>query len=382
MTTHFRPTRAEIDLDAIRRNVGALGEHAPGAERLAVVKANAYGHGDVPVARAVLEAGATWLGVALVEEGIRLREAGIDAPILILVDPPREAAKAIVDRGLTASVYTKDSVDALDEAAQAAGTRIAVHVCVDTGMHREGVPLADLVDFVTYTARQGGVRVGGLWSHFAVADEEDEPFTAEQAARFAHACEQVAAAGFDIPLRHLANSAGAIALPRGHLEPVHLEPVHLEMVRMGIAMYGLYPAGWMRDLIELRPAMRLVSAVGIVRKVGAGEGVSYGLTYRPAADTTIVNVPIGYGDGFTRLLSNKAEVLIGGKRRPIAGRVTMDTIMVDCGTDDISAGDEVVLIGRQGDDEITADEIAAKLGTINYEVVCNVGPRVPRVYVP
>jgi alanine racemase len=300
-----------------------------------------------------------------------LREAGIEAPILVLVDPPREAAKAIVDRRLTASVYTKDSVDALDEAAQAAGTRIDVHVCVDTGMHREGVPLPDLVDFVAYTARVGGVRIEGLWSHFAVADEEDEPFTGEQAARFAHACEQVAAAGINIPLRHLANSAGAIALPGGHLN----------MVRMGIAMYGLYPAPWMREMIALRPAMRLVSAVGIVRKVGAGEGVSYGLTYRPAADATIANVPIGYGDGFTRLLSNKAEVLIDGKRRPIAGRVTMDTIMVDCGTDDISAGDEVVLIGKQGDDEITADEIAAKLGTINYEVVCNVGPRVPRVYV-
>jgi alanine racemase len=372
MTSSFRPTRAEIDLDAIRANVAALGERAPGVERLAVVKANAYGHGDIPVAEAVLGAGATRLGVALVEEGIRLREAGIDAPILVLVDPPREAAKAIVDQRLTASVYTMDSVEALHEAAQAAGTRIDVHVCVDTGMHREGVPLPDLVDFVAHASRLAGVHVEGLWSHFAVADEEDEPFTARQAALFAEVRDRVAAAGFDIPLHHLGNSAGAIAVP----------DAHLEMVRMGIAMYGLYPARWMRDLIALRPAMRLTSAVGVVRKVKAGDGVSYGLTYRPDTDATIVTVPIGYGDGFTRLLSNKAEVLIGNKRRPIAGRVTMDTIMVDCGTDDVAAGEEVVLIGRQGGEEITADEIAAKVGTINYEIVCNIGPRVPRVYLP
>lgn len=369
----FRPTRAEIDLDAIRSNVVALGKHlAPGVERLAVVKANAYGHGDVPVARAVLEAGATRLGVALVEEGITLREAGIDAPILVLVDPPREAAKSIVAHRLTPSVYTKESVDALSEAAAAATTTVDVHVCVDTGMHREGVAADQVVDYVSYLSGRGGLRIEGLWSHFAVADEQGDPFTQEQAGRFADVCHRIEAAGFSIPLRHMSNSAGSIGAPEAHHG----------LVRMGIAMYGLYPAAWLRGAIGLRPAMRLVSAVGAVRTVAAGEGISYGLTYRPATDTTIASVPIGYGDGYPRPLSNRADVLIGGERRRVAGRVTMDTILVDCGTDEIEPGAEVVLIGRQGDEEISADEIADLLGTINYEVVCSVGPRVPRVYLP
>jgi alanine racemase len=371
--TSFRPTRAEIDLEAIRDNVVALGAHlGPGVERLAVVKANGYGHGATQVARAALEAGATWLGVAMVEEGIALREAGIDAPILLLIEPPIEAAKAIVVHGLTASVYTRASAEALDQAAQAAGTQIDVHLCVDTGMHREGVSPEDVVAVASFIDGLTGVRVQALWSHFAVADESDDTFTRAQIDAFRRASEDVAAAGIDVPLRHLGNSAGQISYP----------DAHLNLVRMGIAMYGLYPASPQRNVVTLRPALRLVSEVSLVRRVSAGEGVSYGLTYRPSTDATIVNIPIGYGDGFSRNLSNKAEVLIGGKRRTVAGRVTMDTIMADCGDDDIEPGAEVVLIGRQDDEEITADELAVASGTINYEVVCAIGPRVPRVYLP
>lgn len=368
----FRTTRAEIDLEAIKHNIGALGAKlAPGVERLAVVKANAYGHGYIPVARAALAAGADRLGVAMVEEGILLREAGVGAPILVLVDPPREAAKAIVDHRLTPSVYTTESVVALDEAAQAAGTQVDVQVCVDTGMHREGVPPDALLRFLADAERRPGVRVEGLWSHFAVADQQDDAFTTQQLERFTEICDRVAASGYDIASRHLGNSAG-----------LFVEGAQFDLVRIGIAMYGLYPAAWLRDRVELRPAMRLVSSVAVVRRVPAGEGISYGLTYSPSTDVTVGCVPIGYGDGYARSLSNRAEVLIEGKRRRVAGRVTMDTIMIDCGQDEIEPGAEVVLIGRQGDDEITADEIAALLGTINYEVVCAVSSRVRRVYGP
>jgi alanine racemase len=372
VTETFRPTRAEIDLDAIAHNVRALGEAAgDGVETLAVVKANAYGHGDVEVARAALGAGATWLGVVLVEEGIRLREAGIDGPILVLVDPPRSAAKAVVEHRLTAGVSLRETLVAIDEAAQAASTRADVHICVDTGMHREGVPPDEVTDVVSFASNLAGVRVDGLWSHLANADERDDPFSAQQVARFDDACGRVRDAGFDVRVRHLSNSAGIFATGAQH-----------NLVRMGIAMYGLYPAPWMRDVVELRPAMRLVSAVTLTRTVDASEGVSYGLTYAPDADATIANIPIGYGDGYPRALSNRADVLIGGRRRRIAGRVTMDTIMADCGPDDVELGAEVVLIGTQGDDEISADELADKVGTINYEIVCGIGSRVPRVYLP
>jgi alanine racemase len=369
--TVYRPTVADIDLTAVRANVAALGSFlAPGVERLAVVKANAYGHGDVEIARAALDAGATRLGVALVEEGVRLREAGIDAPIVLLIEPTPDAAKEIVAQELTPSVSTLAAAQSLSEAAAAAGKPLKVHACVDTGMHREGAPLDEGVRFVSDVARLEGLEVEGLWSHFAMGELDEHPTTVGQIERFAELCDAVAEAGIDVPLRHLTSSASIVLYP----------DAHFDLVRIGIMLYGLYPAPSLAERIELRPAMRLSSAVGLVRRVPKGEGISYGHTFAPERDTTIVTIPIGYGDGFARLLSNQGEVLIGGHRRPIAGRVTMDTIMADCGDDDVSAGDEVVLIGAQGSEEITATEIAEKTGTINYEVVCSVGPRVPRRY--
>jgi alanine racemase len=353
--TNYRPTYAQIDLGAIRSNVETLGSFLkPGVERLAVVKANAYGHGDVEVARACIDAGATRLGVALVEEGIRLREAGIDAPILVLIEAPPEAAKAIVANDLTPSVFTRAGADALS----AAGS-MRVHVCVDTGMHREGTALDDGADLVAYVAKSHEVE--GLWSHLAVSEEEDNPVNAQQIERFASLCDRV-----DVPVKHLANSGGIVLLPDSHHD----------LVRMGIALYGLHPGPATRSRVDLAPAMRLVSAVGSVRRVPKGEGVSYGLTYAPEADANVVTVLIGYGDGYPRALSNNAEVLVSGRRRRVAGRVTMDSILVDCADDDVAVGDEVVLIGE----EITADEVAEEARTINYEVVTAIGPRVPRTY--
>ena len=370
--TQYRPTVARIDLAAIRHNVDALGSFlSPGVERLAVVKANAYGHGDVAVARASLDAGATWLGVALVEEGARLRNAGIDAPILLLVEPSREAAKEIVASLLTPSVSTFATAEALSEAASAAAGDLRVHVCVDTGMHREGAPLPDAVRFVEDVARLPGLEVEGLWSHFAMGELAEHPFTTRQIELFVELCDAVRRKGIDIPIRHLTSSAGIVLYP----------DAHFDLVRMGIMLYGLYPEESLRERCRLRAAMRLTSAVNLVRRVPAGEGISYGHTFAPERDTTIVTIPIGYGDGFARQLSNAGEVLIGGKRRRIAGRVTMDTIMVDCEDDDVAVGEEVVLIGTQGGDEVTATEIAERIGTINYEVVCSVGPRVPRMFV-
>ena len=368
----FRPTVAEIDLGAIAHNVRALGSHTDaGVELLAVVKANAYGHGDVEVARAAIDAGATRLGVALVEEGVRLRDAGIEVPIVILIEPPPEAAKEIVERRLVPSVSTIAAAENLGRAATLAGATLDVHACVDTGMHREGAPLDIGVDFVEDVARVPGLAVEGLWSHFAMGELDEHPVTARQIELFADLCARVAQRGIDVPTRHLTSSATIVLYP----------DAHFDLVRMGVMLYGLYPAPSLAERCSLRPAMRLLSAVGLVRRVPAGEGISYGHTFAPQRDTTIVTVPIGYGDGYPRLLSNTGSVLIGGERRPIAGRVTMDTIMADVGDHHVSAGDEVVLIGSQGAEEITATEIAELAQTINYEIVCSIGPRVPRRYI-
>jgi alanine racemase len=369
--TQYRPTYAEVDLGSIRSNVRALCERiGPDIEKLALVKANAYGHGDVEVARACLDAGATRLGVALVEEALRLRDAGIGAPVLVVIEAMPEAAKEIVAQKITPSVFTRAGAGALSDAAAAAGATIGVHVCVDTGMHREGAPLESAAAFVEDVARLPGIEVEGLWSHFASSDEEGNPFTAQQLDRFADVCDAVERRGIEIAVKHIGNSVAAIVQPEARLD----------MVRMGLAIYGMYPAAWLRPHIDLTPAMRLVAAVGAVRRIGPGEGVSYGHDYVSTSDTTIASVLIGYGDGYHRRLSSRADVLVAGRRRRLAGRVTMDQVMVDCGDEDVAVGDEVVCIGRQGTEHVSADELAEIAGTINYEIVCGITARVPRVH--
>ena len=368
--TDWRPTYAEVDLAAIRDNVRSLCERLPASvAKLAVVKANAYGHGDVEVARACLDAGADRFGVALVEEAVRLRDAGIDAPILVLVETTPEAAKEIVARDITPSVFTRAGAAALSDAAVAAGRSVDVHVCVDTGMHREGAPLIGAAEFVADVAVMPGLVIEGLWSHFAVADEDGNAFTDRQLDRFSELCDAVARRGIEVPVRHIGNSVAAIS-----------GEGHFDLVRLGIAMYGLYPAAWLRPLIDLEPAMRVVSAVGSVRRIPPGEGVSYGLEFTSASETTIASVLIGYADGYPRRLGGKADVLIGGRRHRLAGRVTMDQIMVDCGDAEVGVGDEVVCLGAQGTSAIGADELAEIVGTINYEIVCGISARVPRVH--
>ena len=365
---------AEIDLQALRHNVALLAARAAPASLCAVVKANGYGHGAESVAEAALEAGATRLAVACVEEGIALRGAGIDAPVLLLSEPSAETIDEVVAFGLIPTLYTGEGVAAVARAvdAVAAAAPYPVHVKVDTGMHRVGAPPAEAVRVAAAVHQHPALALEGVWTHFAVADEPADPFTDLQAERFAGVVRQLAEHGVRPPLLHLSNSAGTLAHPS----------CHFDMVRCGIALYGVPPSPALEEAADLRPVLSLRSRVSYVREVGPGEGISYGLRYRPSRPSLVATVPIGYADGVPwRLGVTGGDVLLGGRRRRIAGSVTMDQILVDCGDDvPVRAGDEVVLLGRQGDEEIRAWEWAERVGTIAYEVLCGVGPRVKRVY--
>jgi alanine racemase len=363
----FRPTAAGVDLDAVRHNARALKPH--GAELMAVVKANGYGHGDVPVARAALEAGATWLGVALVEEGMRLRESGIDAPILVLSEVPRGSEKESLAAGLTPTLYTDEGLASVADAASTLGRASPVHVKVDTGMHRVGVA-PELASQLCLRIREAGLELDGVWTHFAAADEPDDPSASAQLERFRRVLAELEGAGIRPRYRHAANSAAVLTFPDSHLD----------LVRVGIALYGIMPGPALERRADLRPAMSLRSQVTLTKRVAAGEGVSYGLRYRLEREATVATVPVGYADGYHRAASGRAEVLIRGRRYPVAGTVTMDQITVDCGDDPVGPGDEVVLFGAQGDEEIRAEDVAGWAGTIGYEVVCGVSERVPREY--
>jgi alanine racemase len=369
---YLRPAWAEIDLSAIRHNASELARQVGPARLCAVVKAGGYGHGAPQVAQAALDGGATWLAVALVEEGVELRQAGLDAPILLLSEPGLSAMPEVVDFGLTPTLYTFEGLEAL-MSVRPGSEPLAVHVKVDTGMHRVGASPADAVRLAVAVASTPGLLLEGFWTHLAVSDEVDDPYTANQVGAFEAALSELAAVGVRPRLRHAANSGGALWHPESRFD----------MVRCGIALYGHSPSG---DLPApfLRPAMSLKARVSYVKTVSAGERLSYGLRYRMPADGVVATVPLGYADGVTRGLSATGGcVLIGGQRRPIAGTVTMDQILVDCGpTAPVTPGDEVVLLGSQGDATISAWEWAQRTGTIAYEVVCGISGRVPRSYLP
>jgi alanine racemase len=356
----MRPTYAEIDLGAVRHNVSSFVRLVAPAEVCVVVKADGYGHGDAPVGEAALEAGASWLAVALVEEGIRLREAGIEAPVLVLSEPDPRDAPDLVAWGLTPTVYSL----AFAEALGTLGSSLQVHVKLDTGMHRVGVAPRLLHDLVTALMLTSKIDVAALWTHFPVADE-DPAFTRHQIEVF-----DEAAGRYDIPMVHMANTAGAVLFPESRRS----------MCRIGLGTYGLHPCAATRELIDLKPVMRIVSHVSHVQRLEAGARPSYGRIKPLAEDSVVVTVPIGYADGFRRALTEEAVVLIGGERHRLAGTVTMDQIVVEAGNSDVGVGDEVVLLGQQLDQEVTADEWARLLNTITYEVVCGIGPRVPRRY--
>ncbi|MDQ4006008.1 MAG: alanine racemase [Actinomycetota bacterium] len=370
VVTHstFRPTVARIDLDAIRHNAREL--KPASAELMAVVKADGYGHGDVEVARAATEAGATWLGVALVEEGVRLRAAGIDQPILLLSECPPGAAAGALSARLTPTVYSARGLAELIEAAASSSETPRIHVKVDTGMHRVGAPAGEAVRLAR-AAGAGGLEVEGVWTHFARSEELRVSTTAEQLAAFHAAVRSLEDAGIHPRLLHTANSGATLGHPDSHLD----------LVRVGIALYGILPGEEVAGRATLRPVMSLRSRVSFVKRVAAGEGISYGHRYRATRSATIATIPIGYADGYRRGLSPGAQVLIRGRRFPVVGTITMDQLMVDVGDEAIEVGDHVVLLGPDGDDEIRAEELAGWAGTIGYEVVTGIGPRVPREYV-
>jgi alanine racemase len=363
--TRYRRTSVVIDLAAIRANVAAL--RPAGTELMAIVKANAYGHGDVPVARAALEGGATWLGVALVEEGLGLRGASIEAPILVLSEmPPGSEAIALAAR-LTPTVYTDAGLARL--AAAAPGRGIPVHVKVDTGMHRVGVwPPGDAIAFLRKVVDLG-LDLEGLWTHLAKG-EDDPVVTKAQVDRLADIVAAARAAGLSPRYVHAANSAGTIRHPEACFD----------LVRPGIAVYGIVPAPGVGEDLGLRPALSWRSSVTMAKRLPAGERLSYGHRYELRRPSWVATVPVGYADGYPRAASSRADVLIKGRRCRVAGSVTMDQLVVDCGDLEVAAGDEVIVLGRQGDDEIDAWELAERTDTIAYEIVARVGERVPREY--
>lgn len=353
-----RPTYATVDLGAVQRNVRAIAKVIAPSEVCAVVKADGYGHGDAPVAMAAVEAGATRLAVALVEEGIRLREAGVEGQILVLSEPTIDAAAEYARWELTPTVYSTDFTDALASVGFDAG----VHLKIDTGMHRVGVSPADWSELVARVRRQG-LEIEGVFTHFADADADAE-FTHAQIERFDDTLD------FEVPLTHLANTPGALLFPEARRD----------FSRIGIGIYGLHPCEATREVVDLEPAMSITTRISHVQRLHAGTRPSYGRITPLENDSTVVTIPIGYADGFWRNLSRGGRVLIGGESHPVAGTVTMDQTMVAVGDAAVEVGDEAVLIGQQGPSSITADEWADRLGTISYEVVCSIGPRVPRRY--
>ena len=356
----MRPTYAEIDLSAVAHNVAAFRELIAPSAVCTVVKADAYGHGDVPVAGVALEAGADILAVALVEEGVRLREAGIGAPILILSEPEPSAAVDIASWELTPTVYTMDFLRSLE----ATGRQHDVHLKVDTGMHRVGAAPSAVPALVDAIRSAPTLEMAALWTHFSVADE-DPDYTRSQISTFDEVAER-----HDPPSAHLANTAGSVLFPEARRD----------MCRIGLGTYGLHPCPETMDKIGLRPAMKVITHISHVQRVAAGERPSYGRVRPLERESTVVTAPVGYADGFARALTGGGSALIGGARYPLAGTVTMDQIVVDVGDATPGVGDEVVLLGRQGEEEIPADEWASKLGTISYEVISSIGPRVPRRY--
>ena len=359
---------ARVDLDAVAANVAGLVRLVAPSEVCAVVKADGYGHGAVPVARAALEAGATWLAVAHVGEGERLREAGIDAPVLVLSEPEPGDVVEAVDAGLRVTVFSACGVEAAASVARPASP-LPLHLKVDTGMHRVGAAPVEVVGLARRIVDSPGLVLEAVWTHLAVADEPTNDFTAEQLARYRHTLDELAAAGIDVPLRHAANSAGALVHPEARFD----------LVRCGIAVYGVAPSDALRDTFPFRPAMSLAARVSHVKTVAAGEAISYGQRHRFDHPARVATVTIGYADGVRRDLSWRGgEVLLHGTRCPVVGTVTMDQIMVECGDLPVEVGDEAVLFGTQDGATIPVDEVAARLDTISYEVVCGVGPRVER----
>lgn len=382
----FQLVWAEVDLDAIGHNTRELRRVTdPGARLMVAVKANGYGHGALEVAHRALQSGADALGVARIDEGIQLRDAGVDAPILIFGYTDTALAEKLIAFDLTQTVFSLETAEVLSRAAVLSGSKIKVHLKVDTGMGRLGLipdgrqaSPSDMggtkrsLSDVAAIAALSGLELEGIFTHFANADSADKTDADSQFELFLAFLDQLLHAGLEIPLRHAANSAAIIDMPHSHLD----------MVRAGISIYGLYPSREVnRDHVHLQPAMALKARIISLKAVPAGFKVGYGGTHEVEKATTIATIPIGYADGLNRRLSSRGQMLVAGHRVPIVGQVCMDLTMLDVGeVPDANLNDDVVVFGRQGDAILHVDEMAALLDTINYEIVSTISPRVPRVY--
>jgi alanine racemase len=366
-----RPTVAEIDLKSLAYNYREIQRRVPkGVSLLAVVKADAYGHGAVPISLKLQELGVEYLGVAITDEAVELRKGGVKSPILILGGIYPEELDHVFRYGLTPVIFDRRSLMLLTKAAQERKRKVKVHLKVDTGMTRLGVPVISWLSFLRELKRCPNIEVEGMLSHFSM-NQEDESFTFEQWKEFQGAVEVAKGIGFSCKYFHMASSAALVGFPS----------FSANLVRPGIMLYGSYPSPEVRKLIRLKPVLTLKTRIHFLKPVPSGARISYGGTFVTKRESLIATLPIGYADGYSRFLSNCGEVLVRGRRAPVVGKVCMDFIMTDV-TDvpGVSAGDEIVLIGRQGKEEITAEEVARKIESISYEVLCAIGKRVPRIY--
>jgi alanine racemase len=371
ITSSMRPTFAEVDLRAIRSNLSAVRNHT-GVRVMAVVKANAYGHGMLPVVHSIVKHNAAdHLGVAIIEEAVELRSAGIRMPVLVFSAPAAHQLELFVKHDIEATLCSIDTARRLNRLAAAAGKAVSVHIKVDTGMGRIGVAAAEAFAFFEAVRKLRHLRVLGLYMHFATSDESDLSFAYRQLSVFRSVQRAIRATGAVIPLVHCANSGAIMQIPEAYFD----------MVRPGIMMYGYPPSHETLPSLTLQPAMALKTAMSFVKTVPKGTSISYNRRYLTRRRSVIATVPVGYADGIHRSLLNKAEAIVGGKKYPVVGTICMDQMMIDLGPHALArAGDEVILMGRAGDQSISAWDIADKAGTIPYEITCSISYRVPRTY--
>ena len=374
MHKKLRPAWAEVDLGAVERNFAqvkrTVGE---GTGALVVVKAEAYGHGLLAVSRRLVERGVDYLGVACVDEAVAIRkELGeVRVPILILGPVLPDEIDAILKYDLTQSVTDESLAKALQEAGARKNAKVKTHIKVDTGMGRVGVWHEEAGDFIKWAKQQGALDVEGVFTHFSSAEEEDSTFTGEQINSFKKVLDKIDKSGITVRYAHAANSMGLVGF----------KDAHLNLIRPGLIIYGMHPRPDVADSLKLEPALTLKSRIVFLKEVPEGRHISYGRTHTTSRVTKIATLAIGYGDGYPRALSNKAHCLVGGVRVPVVGNICMDHTMIDVGdVENVKVGDEVVLIGSQGSEKITAEEIATLAGTIPYEITCRISPRVARIY--
>lgn len=370
---YFRVT-ADVNLDAITNNIKNIRKLVGDSTKImAIIKADAYGHGALPVAKALDNLGVDAFGIAIIEEGIELRKAGIKKPVLILGYTPKEQYDQLIQYDISQTIFQLSSAQELSEAALKQNKKAKIHIKVDTGMSRIGFfDTEESTQDIKKIALLKGISIEGIFSHFASADETDKNSANNQLQRFLKFTERLEQEGVKIPIRHIANSAGIIDMPEAKLD----------MVRSGIATYGLYPSDFVdQDRLKLEPALEIKTHVSYVKELGPGIGISYGSTFVTTKNIKVATIPVGYGDGYPRQLSSRGRVLIHGKSAPILGRICMDQFMVDVtDIDNVNQGDKVTLIGKDGNEHISIEEVADMAYSFNYEFACNVGKRIPRVY--